>query len=223
MPESIIKDSLTFSAAAICTAFSLGLGLLLALAYRFKNRPSKNFLIALLLIPSLVQAVIMMVNGNIGTGVAVLGAFSLVRFRSFPGNAKDICFIFFGMAVGIATGIGQIWFALCFAVLICIIFLAAQAFGERKEKSPVREKELKITFPEDFDFETEMTGILSAYADTFEMFKIKTSNMGSLFTVDYFVRLKKDVSEKKMIDEIRIRNGNLPIVCVNRRSAAEEL
>jgi hypothetical protein len=176
-----------------------------------------------LLIPALVQAVIMMVNGNIGTGVAVMGAFGLIRFRSFPGNAKDICFVFFAMAAGIATGIGQIWFAICFCLLICVIFFAAQIIADRKVKAPIREKELKVTFPEDFDFETEMVGVLSGFTDSFEMFKIKTSNMGSLFTVDYLVRLKKDASEKKLIDAIRVRNGNLPIVCVNRRTVTEEL
>ncbi|MDR3293685.1 MAG: DUF4956 domain-containing protein [Clostridiales bacterium] len=231
MFESIIlNDGLTVSNAAICTAVSLGLGLLLAAVCLIKNKPTKNFVITLILIPALVQAIIMMVNGNIGTGVAVVGAFSLVRFRSYPGTSKDIAFIFFAMALGIATGIGQVWFALVFAAIICVIYTAAVLlsgipflknilFSPKKENE---EKDLKITFPEDYEFESEMATLLKSYTTAFELVRVKTSNMGSLYTASYSVTLKPDTSIKQLIDEIRIRNSNLPIVCVSRKAKTEE-
>lgn len=222
MFESIISDGLSVGTAAACTAASLGLGLLIAFIYQFRSTYTKNFLITLVLIPAIIQAVIMMVNGNIGTGVAVLGAFSLVRFRSVPGNSKEICCIFFAMAIGIATGIGQVYFAMLFTVVVCAVFIVLKLapFGERSKKG---ERRLKVTVPEDLDFEAEFKDIFRRHTDRAAIIKIKTANMGSLFTVTYDIKLRNACSEKQMIDEIRMKNSNLPIVSGLQNAASEEL
>lgn len=161
--------------------------------------------------PAIMQAVIMMVNGNIGTGVAVLGAFSLVRFRSVPGNSKEICCIFLAMAVGIATGIGQLYFAGAFTVAMALIFILLKSFNfggltSRKSRS------LRITVPEDCDYEKEIDPLLNEFCSFYAIEKIKTTNMGSLFTLTYRITLHKNRSDKSLIDNIRIKNANLPII-----------
>ncbi len=221
--ESVLNDGMTLPAVAICTGVSLAVGVFIAVVYRLKARASKNMVVTLIMLPAIVQAVIMMVNGNIGTGVAVMGAFSLVRFRSFPGSAKDICFIFFAMAAGLAAGIGQVVFAAAFSLVLGAAFLALKFFTGYGGGGDCRDRRLKVTFPETADFETGTAAVLRQYAQVFEIVKIRTSNLGSLFTVDYSVRLKSNVSEKQMIDGIRVINGNLPIVCLSGRASEEEL
>ncbi len=195
----------------ICTLVSLVLGLGTAYIYMFRNIYSKSFVITLALLPAMVQIVIMMVNGNIGTGVAVMGAFSLVRFRSIPGSAREISSIFLSMAIGLATGMGYLGIAALFLLIIGIvnIVLSVTKFGEQKQT----EKELKITIPESLDY----TGIFDDLFQTFtreaNLIRVKTTNMGSLFELQYHIVLKNQSEEKKLIDEIRCRNGNLNIVC----------
>lgn len=211
MFESIIKNGLTVENALICLVVSLACGVVIATAYVIKSNYTKNYLITLVLLPPIVQAIIMMVNGNIGTGVAVLGAFSLIRFRSVPGNSKDICCIFFAMAVGIATGIGQVVFAGLFTVLVSTVFVALKfiPIGERKKAHMRR---LKITVPEDLDFEQEFCEIFKKNTKSAVINKVKTKDMGNLFVIDYKLELVTG-REKNLIDALRTKNGNLPIVC----------
>ena len=161
--------------------------------------------------PAIVQIVIMMVNGNIGAGIAVMGAFNLVRFRSIPGTAKEICSIFMAMAVGLATGMGQIAVDVIFTALLLVvnfIYLALH-FGETKRIV----KELKITIPENLDYTELFDDIFEKYTTSSELIRVRTTNMGSLYQLFYHIQLKDSAMEKEMLDQIRCRNGNLEIVC----------
>lgn len=172
------------------------------------------------LMPAIIQLIIMMVNGNLGTGVAVAGAFSLVRFRSVPGTAREICSIFLAMAIGLATGMGYIGIAATFLIIIGIvsIFLTVSNFGEQKQ----RDKMLKVTIPEDMDYSDIFDDLFSKYTKKSELVRVKTSNMGSLFELQYEITLVDSGQEKEFIDEIRCRNGNLNIVC-GRRPVSDEM
>ena len=201
--------NLSITSFLLCTVASLILGVIAALIHMYKNSYSKNFILTLVILPAIVQTVIMLVNGNIGTGIAVMGAFGLVRFRSTPGNSREITSIFLAMAIGLATGTGYIGAAalLLICVGLIIFLLITLPFGETKDST----RELKISVPENLDYEGLFEDLLLQYADNHKLLKVKTSNMGSLFELHYRLSLKKNVSTKKLMDDIRCRNGNLPV------------
>ena len=213
MFESIFSDSstatLSIGDAAICMGAALVLGLIIAFTHSKTSKYTKNFLISLTVMQLLVQVVIMMVNGNLGTSIAVLGAFNLVRFRSAPGNSKEIMSIFWAMAVGLAIGMGQIAFAAMITVIIAII-LRIMSKTNWGESNPMQ-KRLKIQIPEDLDYQDVFQDIFEKYAKSVELQKAKTTGMGSLYELTYSLELKDGVSEKEFIDELRVRNGNLGI------------
>lgn len=211
MLNSIINDTISLSVFFICTGVSLLLGIGTALVYSFKNRCSQSFAVTLAMLPAIVQIVIMLVNGNIGAGVAVAGAFSLVRFRSAPGTAKEIGAIFLAMAIGLATGMGYVALAgIFFAVLsVFIIVLTLVKFGSGSEG----ERTLKITIPENLDYDGLFDDLFEQYTKQFSLEKVKTANMGTLYELQYSIILKDSQIPKAFIDEIRCRNGNLNIVC----------
>ena len=192
-----------------CTLASIVLGLVCALIYMYKHNYSKNFVVTLALLPVIVQMVITLVNGNLGAGVAVMGVFNLVRFRSIPGSAKDIGSVFLAMAIGLATGMGYIGVGAILTVVVGIfnIIYVTSSFGQPKSQS----KLLKITVPEDLEFEGAFDGVLDNYTATYELQNVSTSNMGSLYQLEYQVAMKAEGLEKKMIDELRCLNGNLKI------------
>jgi hypothetical protein len=195
----------------ICTAVSIVLGILTALVYTFRNRCSQSFAITLAVLPAIVQVVIMLVNGNIGAGVAVAGAFSLVRFRSAPGTAKEIGAIFLAMAIGLATGMGYVTLAVLFFVIIgafmLLLNLVKFGDGDRAERS------LKITIPENLDYDGIFDDLFTQYTERATLEKVKTSNMGTLYELQYSIVLKSKEIPKAFIDELRTRNGNLNITC----------
>ena len=205
----ITNGTFTGSEFAAATIASLVCGVIIAVTYMIKNKCSKSFLITLVLLPAIVELVIILVNGNIGTGVAVAGAFSLVRFRSAPGRGQEITSIFLAMAVGLATGMGYIGVALIFTVLIAILNLIFNLSGLGKSDESTRT--LKITVPENLDYEGKFEDIFDKYLKSYSYEEIKTSNMGSLYKLTLSVVLKADASTKKFIDELRTRNGNLDI------------
>ena len=208
MLESILGTELTISTLLIISLTSIVLGLLISMVYKYTSKASKNFLVTVAILPILVQTVIMMVNGNLGTSIAVMGAFSLVRFRSMPGNAKEILIIFFAMTIGLATGMGSIGYAIIITIIGCILLLVfnnISLFGKDN-----REKKLKILIPENLDYEDVFDDIFKKYLKKVDLESVKTVNMGSMFELHYSVVLK-DVKEKDFIDELRIRNGNLKI------------
>jgi uncharacterized membrane protein YhiD involved in acid resistance len=209
--SSIISGSITVPAFLICTAVSLVLGILTALVYMFRNRCSQSFAITLAVLPAIVQVVIMLVNGNIGAGVAVAGAFSLVRFRSAPGTAKEIGAIFLAMAIGLATGMGYVTLAVLFFIIIgaFMLLLNVVKFGSGDKA----ERTLKITIPENLDYDGIFDDLFSQYTEKSSLEKVKTSNMGTLYELQYLIVLKTDEIPKAFIDELRTRNGNLNITC----------
>lgn len=207
----------------ICLGVSLMLGLVLALAYSFKSRYTGSFLLTLALLPAIVCVVIMMVNGNIGAGVAVAGAFSLVRFRSAPGTAREIAAIFLAMSAGLISGMGYLGYASLFTLIMCAVFMiySALKFGTMGKTS--RRKTVKITIPEDLDYTTVFDGIFEKYTTECELVKVKTANMGSMFRLTYNLLLRDITKEKEFIDELRTRNGNLEIMVSREESPSGEL
>ncbi len=219
--DTILTGDITWEILLTCTATSLVLGVVCAIVFMFRNTYTKSFVITLALLPAIVQTVIMLVNGNLGTGVAVMGAFSLVRFRSVPGSAREICSLFLAMALGLATGMGYIGIAVFLAVVLNLVqvLLVLSKFGEGVSE----EKELKITIPESLDYTGIFDDIFVTHTRRAELMRVKTSNMGSLYELCYRVTLKNRNTEKQMIDEIRCRNGNLTIVCGKVPVSREEL
>ena len=207
----ITNGALIGGTLIIATLCSLVIGCFIAFMYTIKNNYSKSFIITLALLPAIVQMIIMLVNGNIGAGVAVAGTFSLVRFRSAPGSGKEITSIFLAMAAGLATGMGYIGVAAIFTVIITVanLILSSISFNGHGQE----EKTLKITIPESLDFEGVFDDIFSRYTDKAELEEVKTSGMGSLYKLTYKIVLRQKASTKGMIDEIRQRNGNLEITC----------
>lgn len=216
-----ITGELTITTALIATAVSLVLGLLLALTYMRTGNYSKNFIMSIVLLPAIVQVVIMLVNGNLGAGVAVAGTFSLVRFRSYPGNAKEIVTIFLAMAIGLATGMGFVLFAGIFTVIVCIVLLllCLTKFGEERS---VR-KDLRIIIPEDLDYTNVFDDLFEKYTNKAELERVKTTNLGSMYELKYLIEIKDASKEKEFIDEIRTRNGNLTVICGKVQMTKEEL
>jgi hypothetical protein len=192
-----------------CTIASILLGLLSAFVYMYKHDYSKNFVVTLALLPVIVQMVITLVNGNLGAGVAVMGVFNLVRFRSIAGTAKDIGSVFLAMAIGLATGMGYIGVAALLTVVVGIfnVIYVTTSFGDAKGAP----KTLKITVPEDLEFEGMFDELLGRYTSRNELVSVQTTNMGSLFQLEYKVSMRELGMEKRMIDELRCLNGNLKI------------
>ena len=204
----------------LCCAASIVLGAAVAAIYMFRHTYSKNFVVTLALLPLIVQMVITLVNGNLGAGIAVMGVFNLVRFRSIPGSAKDIGNVFLAMAIGLATGMGFIALAVLFTVIVGIVNVVYVLTPFGKQKAP--EKMLKITIPEDLEYDGVFDGVLARCTDEHELVEVQTTNMGSLFLLEYAVRMKEPGAEKCMIDEVRCLNGNLKVV-LGRAAASKEV
>lgn len=195
----------------LCLVVALALGIFLALVYTFKSRYTKSFVVTLAMLPAVVCVVIMMVNGNVGAGVAVAGAFNLVRFRSVPGTAKEIGTIFLAMCAGIVVGMGYFAFAITFTVILGLFILVCSALGLGTKKSNPCERVLRITIPEDLNYTEVFDDLMEKYTSFSEIERVKTTNMGSMFKITYSIRLKDAKQEKEFIDEIRCRNGNLEV------------
>ena len=212
MLESILtsQTQLSIINLLICSATSLILGIVIALVHMYKSKYTKNFIITLALLPILCQSVILMVNGNLGTSIAIVGAFSLVRFRSLPGTSKEILSVFFAMAIGLATGMGQIVFAIIITLLVSLtlILLTKLKFGNVNEKLKI----LKINIPDNLDYTEVFDDVFKKYLTEYTINKVKTVNLGSLFEITYTIILKKDINEKEFLDELRLRNSNLKII-----------
>lgn len=200
----------------LCIFVSLAIGLFLALVYTYKSRYTKSFVITLAMLPAIVCVVIMMVNGNVGAGVAVAGAFSLVRFRSAPGTAKEIGTIFLAMGAGLIAGMGYLGFAVLFALVLGLSMFLFNTMSFRSAKKPCLDKTLRITIPEDLNYSEVFTDLMEEYTNYHELIQVKTTNMGSLFKLTYNITLKDSSNEKDFIDALRCRNGNLEI-CMARQ------
>jgi hypothetical protein len=207
----------------LCIGVSILIGLFLAFVYAFKSHYTKSFVITLALLPAVVCVIIMMVNGNIGAGVAVAGAFSLVRFRSIPGTAKDIGTIFLAMGAGLIAGMGYLGFAALFALVLGVCMLVFNLLGLSMSKKPSRDKTLRITIPEDLNYSEVFDDLFAQYTSRCEMISVKTTNLGSLYKLVYNITLKDLKKEKEFIDALRCRNGNLEIAISKQEPNVYEL
>ncbi len=207
----------------LCLGFSLVLGLIMAFAYMYRTRYTKSFVVTLSLLPAIVCIVIMLVNGNVGTGVAVAGAFSLVRFRSVPGTAKEICTLFLAMGAGLICGMGYLGFAFLFTVIMCIMFALYNRIDFGAKNNAATYKTITIVIPEDLDYSEIFDDIFKEYTSQFDLSRVKTTNMGSLFKLTYNITLKDSKKEKEMLDKIRCRNGNLEITVSKQETTVTEL
>lgn len=192
----------------LCISTSLLIGAILAVFYMIKNKYTRSFIFTLFLLPAVVCVVIMMVNGNIGAGIAVAGAFGLVRFRSAQGSAKEICAIFIAMSVGLMTGMGYIAYATVFAIVLGLAMMIFNIFGSKAEH---KENVLLITIPENLEYDTVFNDIFNEYLENKKLVAVKTSNMGSLYKLTYNILFKHGVNKKEFIDKLRCRNANLEI------------
>ncbi len=207
----------------VCVGCALAIGLILAGCYMYRTRYTKSFVATLALLPAVVCVVIMMVNGNVGTGVAVAGAFSLVRFRSVPGSAKEIGAIFLAMGTGLVVGMGYLGYAFLFAIVLGFVSMLYNRFDFGSRKNSALYKTLHITIPEDLDYTGVFDGILKKYTSAYELTQVKTTNMGSLFRLTYNLILRDAKNEKELIDKLRCRNGNLEITVSKQETVMGEL
>lgn len=201
---------LSITTGLICAGVALLLGVIIAITHMKTSQTTKGFLTTLATLPLLVMAVMIMINGNLGTSIAILGAFSLIRFRSIQGRAKDLLSVFFAMMVGLACGMGHVLFAVVITIIsvVAIVFFTYTHFLEPNKKQRV----LKIMVPEDLDYEEVFDEIFAKYTSRVDLVQMKTMNMGSLYKLTYDITMKNGVKEKEFLDEIRIKNCNLKVL-----------
>ena len=214
---------ITVEAFLISITVALVLGAMMALVYCFRSQHSRSFVVTLALLPATVAVVIMLVNGNLGAGVAVAGTFSLVRFRSTPGTAKEITAIFLAMAVGLACGMGYPGFAALFAVLMCAVSMLYALINFGGQPKGQLRRVLRITVPENLDYPTIFDDLFEKYTSRLQLMEVKTTNLGSLNRLTYELTLKTQGTEKEFIDELRCRNGNLEISMSFQATESREL
>ena len=221
--DTTATSVISVSQFVLCIAVSLVIGGALAWGYTFRSKYTASFVVTLALLPAVVCIVIMMVNGNVGAGVAVAGAFSLVRFRSVPGTAKEIGTIFLAMAAGLIAGMGYLGYAVLFSLIMGIVMLLLNILGVGTHQKDTKDKTLKITIPEDLNYGSAFDDVFEKYTDKCEIVSVRTSNMGSLYKLTYHLNLKDISQEKAFLDELRCRNGNLEISIARQEVNVNEL
>ena len=220
--DSDLTQVISLGDFLLCIGSSLLMGAMLAAMYLYRSRYSRSFVVTLALLPGVVCVVIMMVNGNVGTGVAVAGAFSLVRFRSAPGTAREIASLFLAMGAGLIAGMGYLGYAFLFSVILGGANMLYNRLSLGRKQASL-DKTLHITIPEDLDYTGVFEELLAEYASAWELTQVKTTNMGSLFRLTYNLTLRPGASEKALIDQLRCRNGNLEISVSRQETSAYEL
>lgn len=221
--DSDITPIISITDFLLCMGCSLALGFIMAFAYMYRTRYTKSFVVTLALLPAVVCIIIMMVNGNVGTGVAVAGAFSLVRFRSAPGTAKEIGMLFLAMGTGLIAGMGYLGYAALFTVIMCAASMLCNSLDFGMKKNAATYKTFHITIPEDLDYSGVFEDIFQEYTSACDLTCVKTTNMGSMFRLTYNVSLRDITKEKELIDKLRCRNGNLEITVSRQETTAAEL
>lgn len=217
--NSIISGKISVAAYAACLLCAGLCGLIAALSVSWKNSVSRSFFTSLIVLPPIVATVVLMVNGNIGTGIAVAGAFSLVRFRSAAGKAQDISAIFMAMTAGLACAGGYVWVALLFTVVVSAMFVLLSRVPLNSDKF----LDLNITVPESMHFADAFDDLFEKYTKSWELAKVKTSNMGSLFKLSYKIEIRDASQAKEFLDEIRCRNENLEVALMEADIGGDEL
>ena len=221
--DTTLTDTIAPGDFLLCVGVSLLLGLLLCGMTMWHSRFSRSLMVTLAILPAVVCVVIMMVNGNVGTGVAVAGSFSLVRFRSAPGTAREISAIFVAMGTGLITGMGYLAYAALFALILGAATMVYTALSLRPHSGGPVCRTLHITVPEDLDYIGVFEPVLDEYTRQYSLTQVKTTNMGSLFKLTYDVTMKDATLEKKFIDQLRLRNGNLEIALGHQDNAVATL
>lgn len=227
--KEIMLESMSSSVASVSTGIAFlytvlagVFGFIISLTYLKTGKVSKNFARTLIILPILVCVVMLVVNGNLGTSVAIVGAFGLIRFRSLQGNSRDIAFVFFAMSIGLICSVGDIPFAAGVTILVSVVLIVLNVLHYAEVKT--EEKELKVTMPENLDYMSLLDDLMERYTMRNKMVRVKTTNMGSLYEITYFIQLREAAKEKEFLDEIRCRNGNLTVICGRRDyNTAEEL
>ena len=217
-----ISGVISFGDFLLCMGCSLLIGLILAFSCRYQCRYTKSFLVTLTLLPAVV-CVIMMVNGSVGAGVAVAGAFSLVRFRSAPGTGREITMLFLAMGAGLIAGMGYLAFALLFTLIMSLMNVVYNHLDFGEKRTGERYRTLSIMIPESLDYDGVFDEVLRHYTSDYTLTRVKTTNMGSMFRLSYDLTLRDGVSEKELIDQLRCRNGNLEIMLSRQETAPAEL
>lgn len=226
MTKSIFSSTLnnitvTLPEYLIALSVALLLGIVIAAVGRFRSKQTRSLSIAIVLLPPIVQTIIMLVNREFGAGLAVAGAFGLVRFRSAPASARDMVLIALSVAVGLACGMGLVGIAaiLTLVVLFMLFILTFTDFGS----SPARERNLRIVIPETLNYTKVFDEVFEQYTTRCELTRVKTTNLGSLFQLQYDIMLKDPAKEKEFIDELRVLNGNLEITVSSPDSGSKEI
>ncbi len=208
----------------MCVLASLIMGVIIAVTYIIvmkKKGCSEHFTLTMIILPAIVTAVILMVGSNVARAFSIAGIFALIRFRSVPGDAKDITFVFLGAAVGLANGMGYIGFAAIFTLILCAAFiifgLICSSFFRDSSK------DLKILIPEDMNYSEVFNDLLKKYTKSYELQRVKTTNLGSMYELSYQVQMNADTNEKEFIDELRCRNGNLNISICRHEEKGQQL
>lgn len=221
MLESILTNTtstVSLVDCLICIGVAIILGGVISFTHKLTTKTTSNFLLTLTILPALVQVVILLVNGNLGTSLAVAGAFSLIRFRSMPGNSKEIISVFWAMAVGLGLGMGYILYSIIITIIVAILVIILSKVLTKNQD--LLQRKLKIVIPEDLDYEEIFEDLLKKYTNKYELTKVKTTNMGSMYELAYIVTMKENVKQKDFIDEIRCRNGNM-LVMLERPELSE--
>jgi len=208
----LVNVSLTMGNVIIIVISAAVLGLIVSIAYMFTNRRDgwiQSFTITLIMLPAIVSIIILLVGSSVARAFSLAGAFSLIRFRSAPGDPKDIAYVFFTVAIGLACGMGYIPHAAIFALLICVIMIILDfsKFGYVKSNMMT----LKIIIPENLNFKDLFDDIFSKYTKMYKMKRVKTVEFGSLFELTYSIKINDNCDQKALIDELRTRNGNLSV------------
>ncbi len=214
---SILSDSLTFRNVLIVLLSSLAIGFGISLVYIVTHKKTgytPSYAVTLVMLPAVIAVIIMLIGNNVARAFSLAGAFTIIRFRSAPADPKDIAYVFFTLAAGLALGLGYIGYAVIFTVLVSVVLIVLETFryGVPKTEHFI----LKVTVPEDLNYQDLITDILKEYSTSYKLKKVKTVDFGALFEVVYFVELKKGIDQKEMIDKIRTRNGNLNVQLVFR-------
>lgn len=205
-----IENNINLYGVLICIVISIVLGFVIAFTHKFTSRASKNFLITLTILPLVTQLIILLINNNLGMSIAIAGTFSLVRFRSMPGTSKEILMIFFAMTIGLATGLGYGILAVIITLIGCLLIIILTK--TKIYDNNICGRKLKILIPEDLDYNEVFDEVLKKYTKSFQLMQVKTTNLGSMFELNYEIIINSDIDEKEFIDELRIRNGNLKII-----------
>ena len=207
---SVVKATESIQNCLLCVGVAIVLGIVISYTHKATTKTTPNFLLTLGILPVLVEVIILLASGQVEVSLAVAGAFSLVRFRSMPGNSKEIVSVFWAMAIGSALGLGYIWLSVVITIIVAILmFVYTSILNKSTDNS---QRRLKVVIPENLDYDDVFKDLLKKYTKEYELRKAKTTNMGSTYELTYLISLKNGIKEKQFMDDIRVRNGNMTVL-----------